>query len=54
MDMLCIDFTKVDPPKSSKENILVLTDTFTKFSQVLITPNQKVLAIAKILVDKCV
>ena len=30
MDLLCIDFTKVDPSKSSKENILVLTDTFTK------------------------
>ena len=33
MDLLCIDFTKVDPSKSSKENILVLTDAFTKFSQ---------------------
>ena len=52
MDLLCIDFTKVDPSKSGKENILVLTDTFTKFSQAFITPNQKVLTIAKILVDK--
>ena len=52
MDLLCIDFTKVDPSKSGKENILVLTDTFTKFSQAFITPNQKALTIAKILVDK--
>ena len=52
MDLLCIDFTKIDPSKSSKENILVLTDAFTKFSQVFVTPNQKVLTIAKILVDK--
>ena len=52
MDLLCIDFTKVDPSKSSKENIVVLTDAFTKFSQALITPNQKALTIAKILVDK--
>ena len=52
MDLLCIDFTKGDPSKDSKENILVLTDAFTKFSQALITPNQKVLTIAKILVDK--
>ena len=52
MDLLCINFTKVDPLKSSKENILVLTDAFTKFSQVFLTPNQKVLTIAKILVDK--
>ena len=52
MDLLCIDFTKVDPSKSSKENILVLTDAFTKFSQAFVTPNQKALTIAKILVDK--
>ena len=52
MDLLCIDFTKVDPSKSSKENILVLTGAFTKFSQAFVTPNQKALTVAKILVDK--
>ena len=52
MDLLCINFTKVDPLKSSKENILVLTDTFTKFNQAFITPNQKALTVAKIVVDK--
>ena len=52
MDLLCIDFTKVDPSKSGKENILVLTDAFTKFSQAFVTPNQKALTVAKILVDK--
>ena len=52
MDLLCIDFTRVDPSKSGKENILVLTDTFTKFTQAFITPNQKVLTMAKILVEK--
>ena len=36
MDLVCIDFTKVDPSKDSKENILVLTDTFTKFSQAFV------------------
>ena len=52
MDLVCIDFTKVDPSKDSKENILVLTDTFTKFSQAFVTPNQKAITVAKILVDK--
>ena len=52
MDLMCIDFTKVDPSKDGKENILVLTDTFTKFSQAFVTPNQKAITIAKILVDK--
>ena len=47
MDLLCIDFTKVDPLENGKENILVLTDTFAKFSQVFITPKQKVLTIEK-------
>ena len=52
MDLMCIDFTKVDPSKDIKENILVLTDAFTKFSKAFTTPNQKVITIAKILVDK--
>ena len=52
MDLVCIDFTKVDPSKDSKENILLLTDTFTKCSQAFVTPNQKVITIAKILVDR--
>ena len=52
MDLVCIDFTKVDPSKDGKENILVLTDAFTKFSQAFVTPNQKAITIAKILVDR--
>ena len=52
VDLMCVDFTKVDPSKDSKENILVLTDAFTKFSQAFVTPNQKAITIAKILVDK--
>ena len=45
-------FHKSRPLKDIKENILVLTDTFTKFSQAFVTPNQKVITIAKILVDR--
>ena len=52
MDLMCIDFTKVDPSKGSKENLLVLTDAFTKFSQAFVTPNQKATTSVKILVDK--
>ena len=52
MDLMCIDFTKVDPLKDGKENILVLTDAFTKFSQAFVTPNQKVITITKILVGR--
>ena len=52
LDLLCIDFLKVDPSRDSKENILVLTDAFTKFSQAFVTNNQKALTIAKVLVEK--
>ena len=41
LDLLCIDFLKVDPSRDGKENILVLTDAFTKFSQAFVTTNQK-------------
>ena len=43
MDLLCIDFTKVYPSKDGKENILVLTDTFTKFTQAFVTPTRRCL-----------
>ena len=53
LELLCITFTKADVAKGGgKENILVLTDAFSKYSQAFITPNQKSLTIAKILVEK--
>ena len=47
-----MNFLKVDPLRDSKENVLVLPVTFTKFSQAFVTNNQKALTITKILVDK--
>ena len=52
MELLCIDFTKVDIAKGGKENILVLTDAFSKYSQAFVMSNQKALTVAKLLVDK--
>ena len=52
LEFLCIDFTKADTSKGGKENILVLTDTFSKFSQAFVTSSQKSLIIAKLLVEK--
>ena len=52
LELLCIDFTKADVVKGGKENILVLTDAFSKYSQAFITNNQKSLTVAKILVEK--
>ena len=44
LELLCIDFTKVD--------VLVLMDTFSKYSQAFVTSNQKAFTVAKLLVDK--
>ena len=52
LDLLCIDFLNVDPSRDGKENIFVLNDAFTKFSQAFITKNKKALTITKILVEK--
>ena len=52
MDLLCLDFTKIDPSRTGKENVLIMTDAFSKFSVAVVTPNQRALTVAKVLVDK--
>ena len=47
-----LDFTKINLSKTGKENVLVITDTFTKFSLAVCTPNQTVKTVAKVLVKK--
>ena len=51
LELLCIDFTKADIAKGGKENIPVLTDAFSNYSQAFVTNNQKALTVAKILVE---
>ena len=52
LELLCIDFTKADITKGVTENIIVLTDAFSKYSQVFVTNNQKSLTMVKLLVEK--
>ena len=52
LELLCVDFTKPVIAKGGKENILVLTDAFSKYSQAFVTNNQKSLTVTKILVEK--
>ena len=51
LNLVCLDFTKVDPSKGGKENVLVITDAFTKFSVAVTTNNQQALTVAKALVE---
>ena len=52
IDLLCINFMKVDPSKDGKENVLVMIDAFSKFSVAVVMPNQQAKTLAKALVDK--
>ena len=52
LDLICLDFTKIDLSKSGKENVLIITDAFTKFSIAVCTPNQTVKTVTKVLVEK--
>ena len=41
----------MDLSKDGKENVLVMTETFSKFSVAVFTPNQQAETVAKALVD---
>ena len=52
LELLCMDFTKVDVSRGGKENILVLMDAFSKYSQAFVMSNQKSLTVTKLLVER--
>ena len=51
LETLYVDFTVLDKSKSGRENVLVMTDGFTKFTQAVVTTNQSAPTVAKALVD---
>ena len=52
MEVLAIDFTVLERSSSGVENVLVLTDVFTKFTQAIPTRDQKATTVARILVKE--
>ena len=51
LDVLAIDFTDLEPASDGRENVLVITDIFTKFTQAIPTKDQKAKTVAAALVN---
>ena len=49
-DMLAIDFSVLEPASDGRENILIMTDVFSKYVHAIPTCNQIVVAVAEALV----
>ncbi|XP_038074823.1 uncharacterized protein LOC119742731 [Patiria miniata] len=51
LDILAIDFTILEKATDGRENVLVMTDVFSKFSQAVLCRYQKASTVAKVLVE---
>ena len=51
LDILAIDFTVLEPSRDGKENVLIMTDVFSKFTQAIPTKDQSASSVAKALVN---
>ncbi|KAK7109794.1 hypothetical protein V1264_013778 [Littorina saxatilis] len=51
LEVIAIDFTVLEPSSSGKENVLVITDVFTKYTVAVPTTDQTATTVAKTLVN---
>ena len=52
LEVLAIDFTVLEPASDGRENVLVITDVFTKYTVAVPTRNQRADTVARILVNE--
>lgn len=52
LDILAIDFTLLEPSSNGTENVLVMTDVFSKFTQAIPTKDQTAQTVARVLVER--
>ncbi|KAK7497025.1 hypothetical protein BaRGS_00011761, partial [Batillaria attramentaria] len=50
LEVLAVDFSKLEMASDGREDVLVITDVFTKFTQAVPTRDQKASTVAKVLV----
>ena len=51
LEVVAIDFTLLEPATDGRENVLIMTDVFTKYTQAVPTKDQSAVTTAKALVD---
>lgn len=52
LEVVAVNFTTLEPASDGHENVLVVTDVFTKFSQAFLTRDQKAETTAKVLLKE--
>ena len=52
LEVLAMDYTVLEPARDGRENVLVLTDVFTKYTIAITTRDQKATTVAKTLVKE--